>query len=118
MPNPRYLALLRAINVSGRNLIAKDDLRRCFENRGCTAERTYIQSGNILFRADSSGARELTTRVEAALSWQFDYQAQAVVMSHAKYKAAVAAAPAGWGADTARKHYALFPVGGITPTRC
>ncbi|MCO6046120.1 DUF1697 domain-containing protein [Aeoliella sp. ICT_H6.2] len=117
MPNSRHLALLRGVNVGGRNLIAKDELRQCFETIGFTAVRTYIQSGNILFRSDSSALRELTKRVEAALSERFDYQAQAVVLSHAKYQAAVAAAPPAWGQDAACKHYAIFPVGGITPQK-
>jgi hypothetical protein len=37
----RYLALLRGINVGGKNLIGKDDLRRCFEELGFERVRTY-----------------------------------------------------------------------------
>ena len=48
---PKFLALLRGINVGGKNIIAKDDLRQCFEDLGFESVRTYIQSGNILFRA-------------------------------------------------------------------
>ncbi|WP_425395978.1 DUF1697 domain-containing protein [Aeoliella sp.] len=117
MPSFRYLALLRGINVGGNNLFAKDDLRRCFENLGFTSVRTYIQSGNILFRADTSGVRELTARVEEALSRQFQYDAQAVVLSHRQYKSALAAAHDHWGQDAQRKHNALFPVGRLTSSR-
>ena len=111
----RYLALLRGINVGGNNVIAKDDLRRCFEDMGFTKVRTYIQSGNIVFRAAEDGIEGLTARVEAALSERFAYAARAVVLSHADYRAVLAAAPDGWGEDTAYRHNALFTLAGTTP---
>ena len=110
----RYVALLRGINVGGNNIIAKDDLRRCFEDMGFTKVRTYIQSGNIVFRA-ADGIEGLTTRVEGALSERFAYPARAVVLSHADYRAVLAAAPARWGEDAAYRHNALFTLAGTTP---
>ena len=94
----RYLALLRGINVGGKNLIGKDDLRRCFEELGFERVRTYIQSGNVLFRATAADVAELNTRVEQGLSDRFAYAARSVVLSYAAYAAALAAAPTAWGA--------------------
>ena len=113
----RFLALLRGINVGGNNIIAKDDLRQCFEDLGYTHVRTYIQSGNILFRSDETSVKALTTAVEAGLSERFSYEAQAVVLSHRKYKSAVSAAPDDWGADDEEKHNALFTLSGTTPKK-
>jgi len=48
----KYVALLRAINVGGRNLIRMADLRACLEVRKFERVSTYIQSGNILFDSD------------------------------------------------------------------
>ena len=48
---PRFLALLRGLNVGGRNVINRNDLIRCFEDLGFHDVRTCIQSGNVLFRA-------------------------------------------------------------------
>jgi uncharacterized protein (DUF1697 family) len=45
----RWVALLRGINVGGRNSIAMADLRGCFEAAGASSVRTYIQSGNVVF---------------------------------------------------------------------
>ena len=53
------MALLRGINVGGRNPVAMADLRAAFEAAGYTSVRTYIQSGNVLFetgRARVAGA--------------------------------------------------------------
>lgn len=113
----RFLALLRGINVGGKNIIAKDDLRRCFEDLGFSNVRTYIQSGNILFRSEKSSVKELTAAVEAGLSNRFCYEAQAVILPHRKYKSAVAAAPDGWGTDDEQKHNALFTLNGTTPKK-
>lgn len=113
----RFLALLRGINVGGKNIIAKEDLRQCFEDLGFTNVRTYIQSGNILFRSKRTGVKELTAMVEDGLSKRFDYEAQAVVLSHRKYQAAVDAAPAGWGTDDDCKHNALFTLHTTTPAK-
>ena len=113
----RYLALLRGINVGGKNIIAKDDLRRSFEDLGCTNVRTYIQSGNILFRSDETSVKALTAEFEAELSNRFSYEAQVVVFPHRKYKLSVAAAPDGWGTDEQQKHNALFTLSGTTPQK-
>lgn len=109
----RYLALLRGINVGGNNLIGKDDLRRCFQDLGFERVRTYIRSGNVLFRAPAGGAA-LTKRVEEGLSERFAYAARAVVLSRAEYAAALAAAPPAWGEGADRRHNALFTLAGTT----
>ena len=55
----RFVALLRGINVGGNNIIPKDALRRCFEELGFTQVRTYIRSGNILFRVAEGETEQL-----------------------------------------------------------
>ena len=109
----RYLALLRGINVGGKNVIGKDDLRRCFEDLGFERVRTYIQSGNVLIRT-AAEVDELNARVEQGLSDRFAYAARAVVLSHADYTAALAAAPPAWGEAADCRHNALFTLAGVT----
>lgn len=113
----RFLALLRGINVGGKNIIPMEALRRCFEDLGCADVRTYIQSGNVLFRSERSGVKALTTLIEEGLSHEFSYEAHVVVLASSKYKAAVQAAPPRWGKDDERKHNALFTLTGMTPSR-
>ena len=111
----RYLALLRGINVGGNNIIAKDDLRRCFEGMGFSNVRTYIQSGNIVFRAEPGETEQLTAVVETGLSERFSYAARAVVLSYTDYRALIEAAPPAWGEDPAYRHNALFTLARTTP---
>lgn len=47
-----YIALLRGINVGGKNIIKMADLRQMFASLGMQCVRTYIQSGNVLFESD------------------------------------------------------------------
>jgi uncharacterized protein (DUF1697 family) len=46
-----HLALLRGINVAGKNILPMKDLARIFADAGCSNVRTYIQSGNVIFEA-------------------------------------------------------------------
>ena len=113
----KFLALLRGINVGGKNLITKDALRQCFEDLGFLSVRTYIQSGNVLFRSDRTSVKELTATVEQALSDRFPYAARSVVLSQRQYKSAIQAAPEDWGRNEGQKHNALFTLRGYTPKR-
>lgn len=63
----RHLALLRGINVGGRNLLPMRDLAGLFEDAGCREVRTYIQSGNVLFSAEPALAEALPARLAAAI---------------------------------------------------
>jgi uncharacterized protein (DUF1697 family) len=47
-----YIALLRGINVGGKNIIKMADLKRLFESAELSEVKTYIQSGNVLFKSD------------------------------------------------------------------
>lgn len=47
-----YIALLRGINVGGKNIIRMSDLKAVFESMGLYEVQTYIQSGNVLFKSD------------------------------------------------------------------
>lgn len=52
MPPPanRHVALLRGINVGGRNKLPMRTLAGLLEQAGCTDVATYIQSGNVTGR--------------------------------------------------------------------
>lgn len=95
--NETYLALLRGINVGGKNIIKMADLRSCFEAEGFRDVVTYIQSGNVVFRAPSTGLKTLTKSIEGMLAAAFDYEASVVMRSRKQMRAVVSDAPAGFG---------------------
>lgn len=66
MPTP-HLALLRGVNVGGKNRLPMADLRDRFVEAGASDVRTYIQSGNVWFSAEPDQAETVARRVHAAL---------------------------------------------------
>ena len=85
----KYVALLRGINVGGRNIIRMAALKVCLEQHGFRNVATFIQSGNVIFESDERNAGKLTTQIEGALSKMFDYDSRVVLRSHAQLKAVV-----------------------------
>lgn len=103
---PRYVALLRGINVGGKNLIPMPALKAAFEDAGFEEVRTYIQSGNVLFSAPSSGQAELTRRIEGLIRAAFDhYDASVVLRSRSQMRAVVERRPKGFGSEAATYRY-------------
>ena len=104
-----YVALLRGINVGGKNLIRMPALKAAFEAEGFDDVSTYIQSGNVLFGSSEKGSKALTDRIEAMLAEAFDYVPTVVVRSKAQMKAIVESAPKGFGTRPAEYRYdAIF----------
>ncbi len=97
-----YVALLRGINVGGKNPIKMSELRACFEEQGFRDVSTYIQSGNVVFGSDATRLAELVTRIERMLAANFDYEASVAVRSRTQMRAVVEQAPAGFGTDPSR----------------
>jgi uncharacterized protein (DUF1697 family) len=71
---PAWVALLRGINVGGKNLLPMTDLARLFEAAGCARVRTYIQSGNVLFTASRARAEKLPGLIASGIGDRFGYQ--------------------------------------------
>jgi uncharacterized protein (DUF1697 family) len=88
------VALLRGINVGGRNAVAMADLRAAFEDAGHAGVRTYIQSGNVLFDAASRVDEE---GVEAVLERRFGVPLVVVLRTARQLRAVVEGAPDGFG---------------------
>jgi uncharacterized protein (DUF1697 family) len=102
----RHVALLRGINVGGKNAIPMPTLKTCFEEAGFANVATYIQSGNVVFDAPSSRQAELTRRIEGILRKAFGhYDASVVVRSRSQMRAIVERAPKGFGTEPATYRY-------------
>jgi uncharacterized protein (DUF1697 family) len=110
------VALLRGINVGGKNVIRMADLRTCFVADGFEGVRTYIQSGNVIFSAADADVDALTLRIESLLSDTFGYSATVLLRSRAQVQAAVDEAPGGFGAEPDTYRYDLmFLIPPLTP---
>lgn len=73
-----YIALLRGINVGGKNKVRMADLKQLFEGLGFTGVQTYIQSGNVLFRSDEQ-EKILKKAIEQEIASTFGFEASVVL---------------------------------------
>lgn len=71
---PRYIALLRAVNVGGAHTVKMDMLRQVFEAMGFSNVSSYIASGNIIFESPARNASVLEDRIEQGLMQAFGYE--------------------------------------------
>jgi uncharacterized protein (DUF1697 family) len=69
-----YVALLRGINVGGKNKLPMADLAAMFTAAGCSGVRTYIQSGNVVFEAPAAVAGAVSGEVGRAIEAGFGYR--------------------------------------------
>ena len=69
-----WIALFRGINVGGTNIIPMQELRALFIDLGFEEPRSYIQSGNIVFRASSRDRGRLTAGIQRAVMAQHGFE--------------------------------------------
>lgn len=67
----KYCILLKAINVSGKNIIKMDKLRAVLESAGFSGVQTYIQSGNIIFEHDEPDTEAIADAIEKLIEREF-----------------------------------------------
>jgi uncharacterized protein (DUF1697 family) len=88
---PTHVALLRGINLGGRNRVAMADLRETVTSLGHRDVATYIQSGNVVFTAAGKG--DLTGPLERAIEQRLGVAARVVVLSRRELIEVVEANP-------------------------
>jgi uncharacterized protein (DUF1697 family) len=76
-----HVALLRGINVGGRNKVPMAELREVVTSLGHTRVTTYIQSGNVLFTTPERDTAKLASDLEAAITGAFGLWSSVVVLS-------------------------------------
>ncbi|MCL2496219.1 MAG: DUF1697 domain-containing protein [Clostridiales bacterium] len=102
-----YIALLRGINVGGKNKIDMKQLKAAFAAAGFADTRTYINSGNVIFSSDKD-ATAVQAACEALIAERFALNIAVAVLSAAELAEALDHAPQWWGNDPEAKHNAIF----------
>lgn len=89
---PRYVALLRAVNVGGRKVTMKE-LREAAEAGGFTGARTLVASGNLVFESRKAGDAKLEAALEAMIERTFGLSSETMVRNPAEWAAILKANP-------------------------
>lgn len=76
-----YIALLRGINVSGRNKIKMSDLTTLLLKSEFKNVSTYIQSGNIIFESNEADRDKIETKISTIIYENYNYSIKTLVVT-------------------------------------
>ncbi|HEX2160520.1 MAG TPA: DUF1697 domain-containing protein [Thermoleophilaceae bacterium] len=105
-----FVALLRGVNVGGKNRVEMARLRESFERLGFEDVRTYINSGNVIFRYDGTADPET---IERALAEEFGFEIRVTLRDKPSIDAVAAALPDDWVNDDTMKCDVMFLWDGV-----
>lgn len=88
-----WIALFRGINVGGNTLLPMKQLTALLEKAGCRDIKTYIQSGNVVFRSPMSDASRMASRIRAAVSADRGFEPRVLVLDRIELQTAMDANP-------------------------
>jgi uncharacterized protein (DUF1697 family) len=88
---PTYIALLRAINVTGR-FIKMSELASAFHRLGFVDARTYLNTGNVIFSSPARSAPKLEATLEAQIEPHLGFKSEIFLRSVEELKAIAASA--------------------------
>lgn len=103
-----YVALLRGINVGGNNIVSMKSLKESFERLGFDDVQTYINSGNVLFRAREADSRRLEDHIDRMLVREHGLKGKTVVRSDAEMARLVKTMTKEWKPDPEWKYNVIF----------
>lgn len=94
MPTPTpLLALFRGINVGGRNQVPMKGLVSLMESVGLSSVRTFIQSGNVVFRTARADVPALVTEIQEAVQSRHGFRPEVLLLDTPALEKAIAGNP-------------------------
>lgn len=111
-----YVALLRGINVGGKNKVDMKLLKEVFEQAGMRSVETYINSGNVVFIAEGRTKAALTDLLERAIGERFGVPVPVTIRSLEEMGAIVDALPDEWSDDERMKSDVMFLWDDVMPS--
>jgi uncharacterized protein (DUF1697 family) len=103
-----FVALLRGVNVGGKNNLSMSSLTANLVRAGFQNARTYINSGNVIFTSSEADPRKLEAKVERLLATGHKLECKVVVRSLSEMKQLVESLPANWKGDEEWAHNVMF----------
>lgn len=88
-----WIALFRGINVGGNNILPMADLRTLLEDLGAQAVRTYIQSGNAVFKHELEDRKVLGAAIRAGVRERHEFDPQVKLLRKDELETAIAENP-------------------------
>lgn len=102
------VALLRGINVGGKNKVEMGRLKQTFERLELERVRTYINTGNVIFDSGGRSPGSLRQELAAAIADEFDLDLEILLRTIDEMTATAEAIPAEWVNDATMKCDVMF----------
>jgi len=90
---PVLISMLRGVNIGGHNKIKMDALRALYESLKLESPRTYVQSGNIIFRTKEKNSVVLAKKIQSAIERKFGFRPEVILRTTDELRSAIAAHP-------------------------
>ena len=103
-----YVALLRGINVGGKNKVNMGELKETFERIALEEVTTYINSGNVIFADEKHTPAGLKKIIQEAIRKDFQMEIPVIIRSLDDFEVMIQELPDSWANDKNRKCDVLF----------
>lgn len=90
---PVLISMLRGVNLGGHNKIKMDALRALYESLNFEDPRTFIQSGNVIFRTKEKAAPALAKKIQNAIERKFGFRPEVILRTTEELRKAIAETP-------------------------
>jgi uncharacterized protein (DUF1697 family) len=90
---PVLISMLRGVNLGPHNRIKMDALRVLYQSLELEDPRTYVQSGNVIFRTKEKNAAKLASKIQEGIAKKFGFRPQVIIRTTDELKQALAANP-------------------------
>lgn len=90
---PVLISMLRGVNLGSHNRIKMDELRALYESLKLEDPRSYVQSGNIIFRSKEKSSPQLSKKIQDAIGKKFGCRPEVIIRTVEEIRRAIAASP-------------------------
>ena len=95
----KYIALLRGINISGKNKISMSELKRALEENGYQNVFTYLNSGNVVFESNINSKENIMQDIYSIVKDKFNLEIPIFVINALELEDILNNNPEWWGTD-------------------
>ena len=101
----KYLALLRGINVGGKNILKMEELKKRFEEAGFSDVTTYIQSGNVIFSDTENDKMKVSVKTGELLYKKLGNEIKVALLTIPEIKKIIDGKPEDFGEEKEKYKY-------------
>ena len=95
----KYIALLRGINISGKNKISMSEFKLELEKNKYQNVFTYLNSGNVIFESDIDNKESIMKDIYEIIKNEFNLEIPVFVMTPVELEDILSHSPDWWGTD-------------------